>query len=269
MTMACLFPLYFVASTSLPALGGTLEFRLVASAVASWLLIFGLPTFVARFRRLDFVDTFLIWRGPVGRWFVWLPAVVLLAGSLWMFSHELMILCKQLGLATFSQEQLKQAEAFASKLPTVPIQLLLLTGAITPAICEEWFFRGFVMSSLRKFGALWAVIGSALLFGLMHVLTSNMLSVERMLPSTFMGLVLGLVAWKTGSLWPGIALHALHNGLLLSVGHGKSYLEKLGIGLEENSHLPALWLLCGSAATIIGMVLLLSQTSLMRPAVKN
>ncbi len=54
-----------------------------------------------------------------------------------------MIISKQLGLATFTDEQMKQAQAFAEKLPAVPLGLLLFSGAITPAICEEWFFRGF------------------------------------------------------------------------------------------------------------------------------
>jgi ABC-2 type transport system permease protein/sodium transport system permease protein len=161
-----------------------------------------------------------------------------------------------LGFATFSPEQLKQAQAFADKLPEIPLALILFTGAVTPAVCEEWFFRGFVMSSFKRFGFATAVIGSAFLFSLMHVLTSNILSLERLLPSLFMGLALGLVAWKTQSLWPGILLHMLHNGLLLSIGHFKGQLKAWGIGLEENSHLPALWLLGGCVAACVGLVLI-------------
>lgn len=261
LTMACLFPLYFVASTSLPLLPGSLAYRLLMSSVVSWLLIFGLPTLVSYYRRLDFRSTYLLAAGPVRNWLVWLPSVVLLASSLWMVGHELMMISRQLGLATFSQEQLKQAEAFASKLPEIPLALILFTGAITPAICEEWFFRGFVLASLRRFGATTAIVGSALLFGMMHVLTSNMLSLERFLPSVFMGLVLGLVAWRCGALWPGIALHALHNGLLLSIGHFRAQLEAWGIGLEENAHLPLTWLAGGLVAIVVGLALLLSPAA--------
>lgn len=256
LTMACLFPLYFVASTTLPALGGLLEYRLIMAAIVSWILIFGLPTIVAYYRRLDFRQTFLLSSGRVSTWLLALPAVLLLASSLWMFSHELMIFSKQLGMATFTDEQLKQAQAFAEKLPEIPLSLLLFCFAITPAICEEWFFRGFVMSSLRRMGSAAAVIGSATLFALMHVLTSNMLSLERFLPSMFMGLALGWVAWRTGVLWPGVVLHACHNGLLLSVGHFKEQLKGLGIGLEEGEHLPSLWLGGAILATLVGVGLI-------------
>ena len=258
LTMACLFPLYFIASTSLPSLGGTLAYRLWIASLVSWALIFGLPTLVSLYRRIDFRSAFLLSPGRPRDWLVWLPAVVLLSGSLWMIGHELMILSQELGFATFSQEQLKQAQAIAEKLPEVPLALILFTGALTPAICEEWFFRGFVLSSLRRFGFATAVVGSALLFGMMHVLTSNMLSVERLLPSTFMGLVLAVVAWKSGSLWPGVLLHALHNGLLLAVGHFKAQLQEWGIGLQEGTHLPVAWLAGGLIAIIVALLLVLS-----------
>jgi ABC-2 type transport system permease protein/sodium transport system permease protein len=252
LTMAFLFPLYFIASTCLPMLGGTLAYRLVVAGFISWLLIFGLPTWVAYYRRIRFATTFPLAIGPASQWLRLVPAVILLAASLWMVGHELMVISQSLGLATFTPEQLKQAQAFAEKLPQIPLVLILLTGAVTPALCEEWFFRGFVMSSLKRYGFRLAVVGSALLFGLMHVLTSNMLSLERMLPSMFMGLVLAVFAWKTGSLLPGMLLHMLHNGLLLSIGHYKNRLMQLGVGLEENAHLPVAWLLAGVLATAIG-----------------
>ncbi len=258
LTMACLFPLYFVASTSLPMLGGSLEYRLFVASAISWLLIFGLPTLVSRYQRHDFRAVYLTSLGRPAMWILVLPAVLLLAGSLWMFSHELMIVSQQLGLATFTPDQMKQAQAFAEKMPAVPLGLLLFSGAITPAICEEWFFRGFVMASLRGFGKWSAVLGSAVLFALMHVLTSNVLSLERLLPSLFMGIVLGLVAWRTCSLWPGVILHACHNGFLLSIGHFKAELTKLGIGVEEGGHLPITWLAGGSLATVLGIVLFYS-----------
>lgn len=256
LTMACLFPLYFVASTSLPMLGGSLEYRLLVASVISWLLIFGLPTLVSRYQRHDFRSVYLTESLPTSRWLLVLPAVLLLASSLWMLSHELMIVSQQLGLATFTAEQMKQAQAFAEKMPVVPLGLLLFSGAITPAICEEWFFRGFVMASLRRFGMWYAVLGSAILFALMHVLTSNVLSLERLLPSLQMGIVLGWIAWRTGSIWPGVLLHACHNGFLLSLGHFKAEITKLGIGVEEGGHLPVTWLAGGAVACLVGALLL-------------
>lgn len=256
LTMACLFPLYFVASTTLPMLGDTLASRLQIASLISWLLIFGLPTLVSRYQRHDFRAVYLTESISMSRWLILLPAILLLAGSLWMLSHELMIVSQQLGLATFTEEQLKKTESLAEQMQTLPLSLLLFAGAITPAICEEWFFRGFVMASLRRFGMWNAVLGSAFLFALMHVLTSNALSLERLLPSFQMGIALGLIAWRTGSLWPGVLLHACHNGFMLSLIHFKAEISELGIGVEERAHLPITWLAGGVLACVIGALLL-------------
>ncbi len=194
--MACLFPIYFVASTSLPMLEGHLESALLLASAISWVLIFGLPTLVSRYQRHDFRSVYMTsFKGP-RLWLTALPGVVLLAGSLWMFAHEIMIVSRQIGIATITEDQLNRTRAFAEKLQSLPLGLLLFSGAITPAICEEWFFRGFVMSALRRFGKWNAVLGSAALFALMHVLTSNVLSLERLLPSLFMESCWG---W-----WPGV-----------------------------------------------------------------
>ncbi|MFO1062849.1 MAG: ABC transporter permease subunit [Pirellulales bacterium] len=256
MTMAVLFPLYFIASTSLPKLGGSLAFRLSISAVVSWLLIWGLPTVVSLFRRIDFRSTFILRAGRFREWLGWGPAAVLLAASLWMFGHEMMLILQSIGIATFGPEQMKQAQVFADALPTIPIAVVLFAGAVTPAICEEWFFRGFVMASLRQFGKWSAIFGSALLFGLMHVLTSNIVAVERFFPSAMMGLVLGWIAWESRSLLPGMLLHMLHNGFLLSVGVYKDQLKDWGWGVEEQSHLPWLWLVAGAGSLAVGIVLM-------------
>jgi sodium transport system permease protein len=256
LAMACMFPLYFVGSTTLPRLGGTLDFRLLASAVVSWALIFGLPTLIAAVRRIDFRSTFLLTAAPGWLWLAWLPAIVLLGGSLWMFAHELMLWLQWLGIATFGPEQFEQAQKFAEQLPQSSLWVVLFAGALTPALCEEWFFRGFVMSAFRPLGKWPAIVFSALLFGLMHVLTSNVVAVERFFPSAGMGLVLGWVAWRTGSLLPGVILHALHNGFLLSVGYYKDTLLEWGLGVQEGMHLPLAWLAGGVVASALGFVIL-------------
>jgi ABC-2 type transport system permease protein/sodium transport system permease protein len=131
--------------------------------------------------------------------------------------------------------------------------MVLFVFAVTPAICEEGLFRGFVLSSLHRYSAAWAIGLSAILFGLMHVLTSNVLALERFLPSTFMGLILAWIALRTGSIWPGVLLHALHNGFLLSVSRYEAQLKSWQILVEEGKHLPPLWLLGGGLAFALGI----------------
>ena len=85
---------------------------------------------------------------------------------------------------------------------------------------------------------------------------------ERFLPSTFLGLILGWVCWRTGSVLPGMLLHACHNGLLLLLACYRDALAKLSWDMSEQSHLPASWLV----ASLIGAAVAGVMLSRLRPA---
>jgi sodium transport system permease protein len=90
-------------------------------------------------------------------------------------------------------------------------QFVTVVLALTPALCEETFFRGLMLSGLRRWGP-WAAIGTtALLFGLLH------LSIYRLLPTFLLGLVLGYAVWRSRSLYCSILIHALNNGLAVTL----------------------------------------------------
>ncbi len=99
--------------------------------------------------------------------------------------------------------------------PTLGMALLLL--AVVPAICEEFAFRGFILSGMQHgHSTRSAILLSALLFGFLHVLMSIF---QQLFNATLLGLVLGLLAIRSGSLLPGILFHALNNGLAVSMGY--------------------------------------------------
>lgn len=252
-TMAVMFPLYFVASTTLPSISDSLSVRLWTSAAVSFLLILGTPFFVAIFRKIELVPTFRLNVGAAWQWSLWVPAILLVGGAAWMAAHEIFIAGQLIGIGTINEENFDRVAEFRDELGSLPLWMVLIVFAATPAICEEFLFRGFVLSSLNKLSATWAIIISAMLFGLMHVLTSNMLAIERFLPSTFMGLILGFVALRCGSIWPGILLHGLHNGLLLTLSHYQEWLSERNILVQEGSHLPLEWLAGGGLAFVVGM----------------
>ena len=87
--------------------------------------------------------------------------------------------------------------------------LLYMSVAIVPAFCEEFLFRGLILPELLPYGRTTAVLGSAVLFGLMHQ------NLEQMLYATVAGIVLALVAMDSGSIWGGVIIHLFNN--LLSV----------------------------------------------------
>ena len=100
------------------------------------------------------------------------------------------------------------AEVFLlSMIRETPIWALLLVVALTPAICEELLFRGMFLSSLRgRIRPLTAALLCGMLFGAFH------LSAVGFVPKTILGMVLCWLVMQSGSVFPAIVFHALHNG---------------------------------------------------------
>ena len=84
----------------------------------------------------------------------------------------------------------------------------LLAIAIAPGIVEELFFRGYVQRRLlRRLRPLSAILLSSVLFAIAHLDPTHVIFAFPI------GLWLGFIAWRTGSIWPGAVCHALLNGL--------------------------------------------------------
>lgn len=89
------------------------------------------------------------------------------------------------------------------------VVLQFIAIAIVPGICEEFLFRGMILSSLTPYGKTGAVIVSALLFGFMHQ------NPFQMFYATAAGVVLGLMYLYTNSIWCCVITHVLNNTLSL------------------------------------------------------
>jgi membrane protease YdiL (CAAX protease family) len=137
-------------------------------------------------------------------------------------------------LAEFLQGYHRDAAKLAAAWP------LLLVFVVLLPLCEELAFRGFILSGLqRRFSPWKAVMLSTFLFALYHM------NVFQFIPAFLLGLVLGLLALRTRSIWPGVLLHALHNALFLGALFLEPFLRTLGF---EGESLPALdwlrWIVC-------------------------
>jgi len=89
-----------------------------------------------------------------------------------------------------------------------PLWFVLLGFAVAPAICEELAFRGFILTGFSRGGRVGlAVVLSSLTFGIMHMIP------QQVFNATLVGLVLGLLAVRSGSLWPCILFHFTYNSL--------------------------------------------------------
>ena len=87
----------------------------------------------------------------------------------------------------------------------VGIILSFINVALVPAICEEFLFRGCILSALLPYGKSTAVIGSALLFALMHN------NIWQFFYTCIAGIILGAVYVATGSIWAGTFIHLFNN----------------------------------------------------------
>ena len=83
--------------------------------------------------------------------------------------------------------------------------------AVVPALVEEMAFRGIVMQALRRFGDGFAIICSAILFGLMHC------NLQQIPFAIMAGLFIGYAVVITNSLWTGIIIHFLNNAFSATV----------------------------------------------------
>jgi membrane protease YdiL (CAAX protease family) len=85
------------------------------------------------------------------------------------------------------------------------ILISVLAIAVTPALVEEFSMRGMVMGHLRQQGDGFAIVISAILFAMIH---GNFVQI----PFAFiMGLIIGYVVVKSGSIITGIAVHFINN----------------------------------------------------------
>ena len=83
--------------------------------------------------------------------------------------------------------------------------LYVVAIGIIPPLTEELSIRGCIMQPLRRYGDIFAIFASSLLFAILH---GNLVQA----PFAFIaGLGLGYICCVTGSLWPSIIVHCLNN----------------------------------------------------------
>ena len=106
------------------------------------------------------------------------------------------------------------SELGADKSTVALVSVSVLVCVLAP-IAEEFFFRGYFFTALRSWKGVWpAAVITGLVFGAIHVGSAP---APYLVPLAVFGLLLCLLYWRTGSLYPCIALHALNNCLAFGV----------------------------------------------------
>lgn len=142
-------------------------------------------------RRFQFARTIL--------WIIGLAVLIFAFDEL--YSYVISVL--HLPLVTNDQVVLQQ-----SKIAPLTTYGVLLGSIVIAPICEELFFRGFVLPGLlQEMAPTWAVLVSAALFAVAHADPGSFL------PLFVIGIALGFLRLRSGSTWAGISLHILNNTL--------------------------------------------------------
>ena len=84
-------------------------------------------------------------------------------------------------------------------------QLFILIG-ILPGLCEEFAFRGVLLHALHKRFPPWKLaLVVAIIFGFFHI------NFFRVLPTAYLGFIMGLLTLATGSVIPAVIVHIGNN----------------------------------------------------------
>lgn len=126
----------------------------------------------------------------------------------WMFVAVVSYLAFAIAYSVLILEP--EQEDIAESFGPVPVQVLLIVFAA--AIAEETCFRGMLFGGLReRLPKYVAALVAGTVFGLLHAFTG----LSAVPPLIGFGFVLCLLYEKTGSVVPGMLLHALNNSVAL------------------------------------------------------
>jgi membrane protease YdiL (CAAX protease family) len=237
--------LYLASMGLIITLGGYLQSRsLPWGLLATEVGLILVPALVfLRLGRLE-ARTVLRWRWP-GWALVMLGAVI--GAGIWGFDMGLQSLA---GLALgYTPPSLIES------LPADPLNLVVFAAALALAapLCEEVFFRGYVLSAYERFQPPVALLAVGLLFAFFHLQFAGLLA---LLP---IALVLGLLAYRSNSLAPAIAAHLANN----SLGAATAIVARLSpAGANDPTLMAALCgaMLIGPVAALAALWFFLRQT---------
>ena len=180
--------------------------QLLSLGLALWFtevfVFLAVPWLLARFREEDPLDA------GRARWPGWRPlawGAALGIANLFAAVVPLQYLAQQI----FPREwvELFDMSHLFERQDVQDMALLLAAVALAAPVCEEFFFRGFLQERLtRVVGAPWRVtVFVSVVFSAFH------LDPVGFLARFELGLLFGLLYWRTRSVWPGVMAHAANN----------------------------------------------------------
>ena len=114
-------------------------------------------------------------------------------------------------IRAFEQGQMDMIENVLNQDFSIPFAISMM--ALTPAICEEILFRGYVQRQAeRVMGIAGAILFSGVIFGLYHIRPT------QALPLGLLGVYMAYITWRSGSLIPAMVVHLANNAFAVLLG---------------------------------------------------
>ncbi len=225
--------------------GGMVSARSVtAGIVATQLIVAGVPLLIVLYTKKSVLETFRL-RGCKPGYFA--GAVLLMLGAILLG----MILTAV--TSSLFPDSAKAMSASTDMIYKLGFGWTLLLVAALPAVCEELMFRGFLLSAMEKhMKPRTAMLLVAVLFGAYHM------NVVQSVTTALIGLVIVYVSYHSGSIFPGMLMHFINNGLSCIVTFYPSKVMKIFPFLVKES-LSVSNLLCilGAGFVLVGAGMML------------
>lgn len=118
---------------------------------------------------------------------------------------------------------------------------LIFISGLCAGIVEEIFFRGILLGYLeRKYGIVYAILISSILFGTPHLLNVDIFSVALIIQVivfiTLYGVIISLIVYYTDNIWNAIIIHISWNSITsLVINKGRAIESNFVLQMKEKS----------------------------------
>jgi ABC-2 type transport system permease protein/sodium transport system permease protein len=260
--LAVIYPLNFFVQQRLGQTPGLVESERFYWAFAATLIVLlvVLPWVAARYMRVNVRTAFGLTRPPL----LALLAALCIGCSTWVLPPVWFAFQEQWLPMPPQMQQI--AEYMNSWLAESHVLVVVLLLAAVPALCEELFFRGYVLSGVRStLGKMPAVLLVAVVFAVFHQ------SIFRFFFTALLGILLGLLVVRWRSVWPAVLAHFMHNAISISSTREDGLLPLLDrLGYADADGMPtAGWLIGACVLLLIGVLLCLLAPARPEPGARS
>lgn len=143
-----------------------------------------------------------------------LPKATQVVGTIliWIGTYFAVMFFTELEMYIFPKGFVNVSNSLSGIFKSVPFIISFFIVAVSPAICEEIFHRGFILSSMKGIKNKWVVIFIVgLIFGIFHM------DLIRFLPTALLGMALTYVVMETDNLACSMLMHGINNSLSIIV----------------------------------------------------